>query len=112
MAADLGLIAHAAQGHANIFTPRRLGNRLPKRGFSNAWGANKTKNGCLDLVDPLLHSKVFQDAIFDLVEPVVILVEHLLGFGQVMLDLGLGGPGQACQHIDVIAHHRSLGRHG
>ena len=29
-----------------------------------------------------------------------------------MLDLGLLGPGQANQHVDVVAHHGGFGRHG
>jgi hypothetical protein len=31
---------------------------------------------------------------------------------QVVLDLGALAPGQAHEHIDVVAHHRRFGRHG
>ena len=42
----------------------------------------------------------------------MVLVQHRLGIGQVVLDFGLFAPGQAREHFNVVAHHRRLGRHG
>ena len=42
-------------------------------------------------------------------QAVVVLVEHVLGEAQVVLDLGLLRPGQVDQGVDVVAHHRRLG---
>lgn len=39
-------------------------------------------------------------------------IEHVLGIGQVVLDLGLLAPGQARKHVNVVAHHGGFGRHG
>ena len=42
----------------------------------------------------------------------MIFVENLLGIAQIVFDLGLAHPRQACQNIDVVAHYRGLGGHG
>jgi hypothetical protein len=58
-----------------------------------------------------LHGEVFEDAFLDLLEAVVILVEHLLGVRQVVVDLALLAPRQADQRVDVVAHDGRFGRH-
>jgi hypothetical protein len=94
VAADLGLVAHAAQRHAHVLAPGGLGNRLAQRGLAHAGGPHQAQDGRLDLVHALLHREVFQDAVLDLVQAVVVFVEHILGIAQVVLDLGLLAPGQ------------------
>ena len=42
----------------------------------------------------------------------MVFVENSLGVHQVVLDLGAFAPRQTDQHIDVIANHSGLGRHG
>ena len=111
MATDLGLVAHAAERHANELAAGGAGHALAERGFAHARRPDQAEDGRLDLVDALLHREVLEDAVLDLVEAVVVFVEHLLGEGQVLLDLGLLRPRQVDQRIDVVAHHRRFGRH-
>jgi hypothetical protein len=112
VAADLGLVAHAAQRHAHELAAGGAGHALAQRGLAHARRAHQAQDGRLDLVDALLHREVFEDAVLDLVQAVVVFVEHVLGIGQVVLDLGLLAPGQVDQGVDVVAHHGGFGRHG
>ncbi|MCY1535577.1 hypothetical protein D9M68_709890 [compost metagenome] len=112
VAADLGFVTHAAQRHAGVLAAGRLRDRLPQRGLADTRWAHEAQDGCLYLVDALLHREVFKDAVLDLLEAVVVGVEHGLGIGQVVLDLGLLAPRQADEHVDVVAYHRGFGRHG
>ena len=42
----------------------------------------------------------------------MILLQHLLGGGEVIADPGTLLPGYAAQGIDIVTHHRRLGGHG
>jgi hypothetical protein len=66
---------------------------LAQRGLAHA-GPPQAQDGRLDLVHALLHGEVFEDAVLDLLQAVVVFVEHLLGVGQVVLDLGLLAQGR------------------
>ena len=110
--ADLCLVTHAAQRHAHVLAAGGLGHGLAQRGLAHARGANQTQDRRLHLVHALLHGKVFQDAVLDALQAVVVLVQDAFGLSQVLLDLGLLAPGQADQHIQIVARHASLGRHG
>jgi hypothetical protein len=55
------------------------GDRLAERSLADARRADEAQDRRLDLVDALLHREVLEDAFLDLLEAVVILVEHLLG---------------------------------
>ena len=45
VAANLGLIVHAAQRDAGELAAQRAGNRMAQRGFADAWRANQTEDG-------------------------------------------------------------------
>jgi hypothetical protein len=92
--------------------PVALATGLAERSLAHARRAHQAQDGGLDLVHALLHREVFKDAVLDLLQAVVVFVEHALGMRQVVFDLGLLAPGQTHQGVDVVAHHRGLGRHG
>ena len=56
--------------------------------------------------------QVVEDAVLDLAELVVVLVEDVLGLGDVDLGAGALGPGQNGEPFDVVAGERVVGRHG
>ena len=93
MAANFGLVAHAAERKANEFASVRLGDRPAKRGLADAGGANQAQNRPGQLVGALLDGEVFDDPLLDLLKTVMIIVENLLGKFEVLLDLGALGPG-------------------
>ena len=111
MAADLGLVTHAAQRHAHEVAAGRLGDRLAERGLADARRADQAQDRALHLVDALLDREVLEDALLDLLEAVMVGVENVLGVLQVLDDLGRLAPRNRQQPVEVVAHHRRLGRH-
>ena len=109
--AYLGLVTHAAQRHAHELAVRRPRNALPQRGLAHAGRADQTQDRALERLHALLDGQVLDDALLDLVEAEVVLVEHPLGRRDVVLDLGALLPRDLHQPVDVVAHHGRLGRH-
>ncbi len=81
VAADLGLVAHAAERHAHELAAGRLGDRLAERGLADARRADEAQDRAGQLVGALLHGEILDDALLDLLEAVVIGVEDLLRRG-------------------------------
>ena len=111
VAADLGLVAHAAQRHAHELAVGRARDRLAERGLAHAGRADQAQDRRLQLVHALLHREVLDDALLDLLQPVVVLVEDLLGGAEIGADLALLLPRQRDDRVDVVAHDGRLGRH-
>ena len=111
MPAHLGLVTHAAQGHAHEVAARRLGDRLAERGLADARRADEAEDRTLDLLLALLHREVLEDALLDLLEAEVVGVEHLLGDLDVAPDLRALLPRDRQHPVEVVAHDRRLGRH-
>lgn len=83
----------------------------PSEVLAHARWSHQAQNGRLELVDALLHRQVLQNAFLDLLQAEVILVQHFLGLGHVLADLGLLLPRQLEQGVDVVAHHGGFRRH-
>ena len=111
VAADLRLVAHAAQRHAHELAVGRARDRLAERGLAHAGGADQAQDGGLQLVHALLHGQVLDDALLHLLQAVVVLVQHLLGGAEIGVDLALLLPRQRHQRVDVVAHDGRFGRH-
>ncbi len=92
MAADLRFVPHAAQAHAHEFAARGLGDGLAERGLAHARRSHQAQDRSLHLADALLHRQIFKDAFLDLLQTVMIVVEHTLGGVDVLLDLGSSCP--------------------
>jgi hypothetical protein len=76
--ADLGLVSHAAQRHADELAAGRLGDRLAERGLADARRADEAEDRALELAGARLHREVLDDALLDLLEAVVVVVQHFL----------------------------------
>src|SRR6185437_6290118 len=107
--ADFGLIAHAAQGHTHELAVRGASNALAQGGLADARGTHEAQDRAAQLVDPLLHSEVLDDALLHLLQPIVVLIQDLLRTGDVLDDLGALLPRHFDEPVDVVAHHRRLG---
>ena len=112
MAANFGLVAHATEGHAHELAIRGAGDGLAKRGLADAGRPDQAQDRSLQLVDALLHGEVFDDALLDLFQAVMVGIEHVHRGFQALRDLGLLAPRQVDQGLDVSSHHGGLGRHG
>src|SRR5688572_20953392 len=115
MAADLRFIAHAAQREADELASRGARDRLRERGLADAGRPDEAEDRALRLLHELAHREKLEDALLDLLEAEVVLVEDL--FGELDVADFLGGflPGNGNEPLDVVARDRGLGadaRHG
>ena len=62
----------------NLRPVARASERLAERGLADAGRTDQAKDRAPQLVDPLLHRQIFDDALLDLLQTVMILVEDLL----------------------------------
>jgi hypothetical protein len=111
VAADLGLVAHAAQRLPHELAAGGVGDRPRQRGLADAGRADQAQDRALHVIDQRLHGEVLEDALLDLLQAVVLGVEDALGLGDVVAVLGLLVPRQRQDPVEVVAHHRRLGRH-
>ena len=74
--------------------------------------ADEAQDRPLHLLHQRLHRQVLEDALLDLLEPVVVLVEDLLGVVDVAVLLAALTPGQGEHPVDVVAHHGRFRAHG
>ena len=79
VAADFRLVAHAAQRHAHKFAARRPGDGFAERGLAHARRSHQAQDRTLHLAHALLHGEIFKDAFLDLLQAVMVVIEHTLG---------------------------------
>ena len=115
VAADLGLVADAAEAHAHELASERAGDRLAERRLADAGGPDEAEDGAAALVLDLAlaaeaaHRQVLEDALLDLVQAGVVGLEHCARGCDVVLILRLLAPRQRQQPIEVGADGRGLG---
>src|SRR4029453_11181191 len=76
MAADLRLVMHAAEVAARELHAERARNALAERSLADARRADEAQDRAAPLRIELADRKVLDDAALDLLEAVVVLVEH------------------------------------
>ena len=112
MAANLRLVVHAAQRDALELAAQSAGDGAAEAGFAHARRSDKAEDRPLHVGLEFEHAEIVENAIFDLLQLVVVLVEDLLGFADVDFGAGALGPGQNGQPLDVVAGERVVGGHG
>ena len=110
VAADLGLVAHAAQRQPHILAPGGPGDGHPQRGLAHAGRPHQAQDRADLALDPVLHRQVFQNPVLDIAQAVVVLVQHLLGARQVRLQLAALLPGHVQHPAQIGAGRRGLRR--
>src|SRR5690606_31986666 len=108
VAAYLGFVPNATQGHAHKLAVCGARDGLSQRSFTHARRPYETEDGRLELFDPLLHRQVLDNALLDLFEAIVISVQHLFGVRYGVVDAALFAPDDANERINVVAPYRSL----
>src|SRR3972149_6161692 len=108
VAADLGFIADPAEAQPDELAPERLRDGFAETGLADAGGAHEAQDGPLDVGLHLAHREELEDAIFDLLEIVVIRFKDILRPGNVVDVLGLLGPGNAGEPIEIGPAHGVL----
>ena len=115
VAADLRLVADAAERHAHELAVERASDRLADRGLAGPGRADQRQDraGTLVGLDSALLAKlanrqVLDDAVLDVAEPGVIGVEHLACVRRVEPLLGALPPRDVEQPVEVRADHLRL----
>src|SRR3546814_17989335 len=76
MAAYFSFVAHAAQRHTHELAVRGTGYGLPQRSLAHAGRPYQAQYGGFELVDPLLHGQILDNAFLDLFNAVVVGLKH------------------------------------
>src|SRR5713226_5600445 len=84
---------------------------LPSEVLPTPGGPTRHRIGPLELAHQGLHREILEDALLDLLEPVMVLLEDALGFLNVELVLGVLEPRQRQEPVEIVAHDRRLWRH-
>jgi hypothetical protein len=103
VAADLGLVTHAAERQADELPVHGARDRLGERGLSDPRRPGEGEDGGLRLLHQGADGEELEDSFLDLLEPVVIFVQDLLGALQVAALAALLVPRHRDQPIEVIA---------
>ena len=77
MSADLGFVAHAADRKAHELAAHRASDRLTERRFPDARRPDEAKDRAGQLLLEFADGQILDDALLDLLEIVVILVEDV-----------------------------------
>ena len=118
VAADLGLVTHAAQGDPDELAPERVGHGLAQRRLADAGGTDQGQDGAraapVDRRQPALglelaHGQVLEDAVLHVLEAVVVGVEDALGLRDVEAVVRLDAPGDLEHGVEPGADPPGLG---
>src|SRR5438128_6663732 len=100
MSADLRFITHTAEGEADELASGRARDRLRQRRLADARRSDEAEDRAFRLFDELAHREELQDALFDLLEAVVVFVQDLLGEIDVLDLFRLFLPGHGDEPLD------------
>ena len=109
MPADLGLVADAAQREPHELAVGGASDGLAQRRLAHAGRSDQAEDGALHVVLQLADRQILENALLHLLEAVVVLLQHALGVLDVEVVLGLLGPGQVGDPLEVGARDRVLG---
>ena len=107
--ADFGLVAHAAQRQPVELAAHGLGDGLAERGLAHAGGTDKADDRAFGVLVEFAHGQVFEDALLDPVETVVVLVEDVGSHLEVEQIRRRFLPGQVDKPVQIGADDGRLG---
>ena len=103
VAADFRFVVNAPHAKAHKFAANGPRNGAPQTGLSHSRRTGKTQNGPFGFFFQLAHGQKFQNAVLDIFQVEVVLIQDFLGILQIHVVLGFLIPGQGNQPIDVGA---------
>ena len=109
MAADLGFVMHAAERDAGEFTSQGTGDAASERGLAYAGRSDEAEDWSLHRGLQTAYREIVEDAVLDLLQIVVVLVEDLLGFDNIDIRAGGLAPRQGRHPLQVRARHHVFG---
>src|SRR4029450_2432643 len=85
VAADSGLVAGAAERQAHELSPHGAGDGASERRLAHAGRPHEAEDRAARILLELANREVLEDAVLDLLEVVVVLVEYLPGMVKVQI---------------------------
>ena len=110
VAADLGLVAHAADRDPLELASKRAGDRPPEARLADSGRADEAEDRAVGVRVQRPHGQVLEDPVLHLLEVVVVGVEDLAGVLDVEVVGGRLRPRQVDQPLQVGADDAVLGR--
>ena len=110
VAADLGLVAHAAHRDALELALHGRGDRAAERGLPHTRRADEQDDRAARLRIQLADREELENAVLHAVDVVVVAVEHATRVLQIEVVLGRLRPRQRGDPLQVAADHAVLGR--
>ncbi len=101
VSADFRFVVQTAERNPAILTAQRPGDRFAERGFAHARRPVEAEDGRFHVALELEHGQVFDDALLDLFQTEVVLVQDFLGVLHVEIVLGEFVPGQFEEEVHV-----------
>src|SRR4051794_14353770 len=108
--ADLRLVAHAADAEALELAPERPGDRAPERRLAHAGWPDEAQDPAGRVGLQAADGEELEDAVLDLLDVVVVVVEHLARVRELEVVLGRRVPRQRRDPLEVRADDAVLGR--
>lgn len=108
MPADFCLVAHSAEGERWNLRPSPCDGAASE--VLPTPGGPQSRGGSLGVGIELADAEVFKDAVLDLGQPVVILVQHVFGLDDIKLILGHLFPRQFRQPVEIGAYDAGFRR--
>src|ERR1700716_468478 len=102
---------YAAERDAHEVAAGRIRDRLAERGLADARRTDQAQDRPGQLVGALLDGEIFDDALLDLLDTVMVVVEDLLGVDEIVIDLRLLIPRDRQQPIEVVAYDGAFRGH-
>ena len=103
VAADLRLVMDTAQTHAGKFTAHALRHRMGDGGLAHTRRADQTDDLPLHILVQLAHRQQLQNPFLDLLQTIMIPVQHLAGMGLIQIILRGCVPGQRQTGVQIAA---------
>ena len=109
MASYLGLVVHAAQGHADEFPAHGVRDRTAEGRLAHARGTDQAQDRALQVPCQLDDRQVLEDMFLRFLQSVVIGVEHGLHTADILAVPRTFSPRHFDEPFEVVADHRRFG---
>src|SRR5215469_3094740 len=108
MATNFRFVTDSTERQADEFAPERARDRAAERSLAGSRGSDEAQNRSLAVLLELAYRKELENALLDLVQIIVVLIEDLARVGDIEIVLGRNTPGHSDQPVEVGANHRVL----
>lgn len=99
---DIGQTSNRESVELPVQSPR---DRFPDTSLSDTWRSDHTDDLSLDSTSEFTDGQELQNSVLDILETVVILIEHLDSMSNVKVLGRVNSPRDLSQPIEVISRH-------